>query len=300
MAAAHGSGQRVHPDFGPSYGDGPDYGIPITVVDGDHRKVSVRFMYAGESDRVRYPLGRDTRIEGGRRSDGDRHAIVVDRRVPALRDLVDPVAGRPVARRVGCGLEPAVQPAPPPRLDVRRRRRPPDPAGSAPMAPRSATTTIDHAIRFTTDETSTHHLWPARHDAGSHAYLGLPPMERGSAWTRLQHDGYGRYARRVIRAMQIYGLVLADNGSPWFFQGEQHRRWPGRLIEVLKQIPAALSRRSTPPAPGRPRQRRGRLIALFMGYRPFDGGEGPFWGPSMTAADRAAGHPHAPQEAKFR
>ena len=39
--------------------------------------------------------------------------------------------------------------------------------------------------------------------------------------------------------MQTYGLVLADNGSPWFFQGEQHRRWPSSLIEQLKTIPAS-------------------------------------------------------------
>ena len=44
--------------------------------------------------------------------------------------------------------------------------------------------------------------------------------------------------RVVLAAMQVYGLVLADNGSPWFFQGEQHRRWPEGLIEDLKQIPA--------------------------------------------------------------
>uniref|UniRef100_UPI001C7E4C62 hypothetical protein n=1 Tax=Nocardioides stalactiti TaxID=2755356 RepID=UPI001C7E4C62 len=56
----------LHPDFGPSYGEGP-YGIPITVVAGDHAKVRVRFGYADESDRVRYPLGSDTRIEGGPR-----------------------------------------------------------------------------------------------------------------------------------------------------------------------------------------------------------------------------------------
>ncbi|MEO5710755.1 MAG: hypothetical protein ABIQ59_13135 [Nocardioidaceae bacterium] len=38
----------------------------------------MRFTYAGESDRVGYPLGADTRIEGGRSSGGDRHAVVVD------------------------------------------------------------------------------------------------------------------------------------------------------------------------------------------------------------------------------
>ena len=69
----------LHPDFGPSFGDGPNYGIPITVVRSSHKKVRVRFQYASESDKVRYPLGKDTRIEGGRKSSGDRHAIVVDR-----------------------------------------------------------------------------------------------------------------------------------------------------------------------------------------------------------------------------
>ena len=73
------TGVDLHPDFGPSFGDGPDYGIPITVVRSAHRKVKVRFDYASESDRVRYPLGADTRIEGGRGSSGDKHAIVVDK-----------------------------------------------------------------------------------------------------------------------------------------------------------------------------------------------------------------------------
>ena len=38
--------------------------------------------------------------------------------------------------------------------------------------------------------------------------------------------------------MKKYGLVLADNGSPWYFQGEQNGRWPAGLIEQLKRIPA--------------------------------------------------------------
>ncbi len=61
----------------------------------------VRFDYASESDQVRYPLGADTRIEGGRGSDGDRHAIIVDKdALPALRDLDDPGRERPLARRL--------------------------------------------------------------------------------------------------------------------------------------------------------------------------------------------------------
>src|SRR5688572_12781703 len=36
-------GSELHPDFGKSYGEQPvPYGIPITVVDGDHEKVEVK------------------------------------------------------------------------------------------------------------------------------------------------------------------------------------------------------------------------------------------------------------------
>ena len=39
-------------------------------------------------------------------------------------------------------------------------------------------------------------------------------------------------------AMQTYGLVLADNGSPWYFQGEASAKWPSNLISDLKRVPA--------------------------------------------------------------
>ena len=47
------TGRNLHPDFGPSNGDGPDYGIPITVVRSTHAKVSPQFDYADESTLVR-------------------------------------------------------------------------------------------------------------------------------------------------------------------------------------------------------------------------------------------------------
>jgi hypothetical protein len=229
----------LHPDFGPSYGDGPNYGIPITVVRGDHRKVKVRFYYGSESDKVRYPLGKDTRIEGGRGSDGDRHAIVVDRSRCKLYEVYDArvVKGR---WRAGSGAV----------WSLKRNKLRPDgwtsaDAAGLPILPgllrwnEVRTDRIDHAIRFTTDETSNHHLWPARHHAGSTDSLDYPPMgARFRLRSTFDASGLSPYAQRVVAAMKKYGLVLADNGSPWFFQGEQHRRWPDRLIEDLKQIPA--------------------------------------------------------------
>jgi hypothetical protein len=228
----------LHPDFGPSYGEGP-YGIPITVVDGDHRKVRVRFLYADESDKVRYPLGPDTRIEGGRSSDGDRHAIIIDKDRCRLYETWA-TRVRDGRWRAGSGAVWSLR-----SNDLRPDGWTSGDAAGLPILPgllrwrEVRDDTIDHAIRFTTDETSSWHLWPARHDAGSHSSHAFPPM---GARFRLNADfetsGYGVYARRVVQAMQTYGLVLADNGSPWFFQGEQHRAWPEQLIEDLKQIPA--------------------------------------------------------------
>jgi hypothetical protein len=45
--------------------------------------------------------------------------------------------------------------------------------------------------------------------------------------------------KAVLQAMKKYGLVLADNGSAWFFQGTADTRWPVALLDQLKQIPAS-------------------------------------------------------------
>jgi hypothetical protein len=88
---------------------------------------------------------------------------------------------------------------------------------------------VNQAIRFTTDVTSRHHVCPDRYDAGSQDSSAYPPMgARFRLRSTLATTGYGPYARRVINTMKHYGLVLADNGSPWFFKGSQTRQRAGR------------------------------------------------------------------------
>ena len=56
-----------------------------------------------------------------------------------------------------------------------------------------------------------------------------PPMgARFRLKASFDMSSYSRRARVVLRAMQTYGLVLADNGSPWYFQGEASAR--GRAV----------------------------------------------------------------------
>jgi hypothetical protein len=233
------TGRTLHPDFGPSGGDGPDYGIPITVVPPGHPKVSVAFDYASESDRVAYPFGSGTRIEGGRDSGGDMHAVVIDQGACRLYETWNTRAsnGRWTA---GSGAT----------WDLSSNALRPDTWTSAdaaglPILPgllrwsEVEAGRVEHAIRFTTNVTGRHHLWPARHDAGSQPTWAYPPMgARFRLKSTFSTAGYSAYARTVITAMKHYGLVLADNGSPWFFQGEQNDAWPPSMIAELKRIPA--------------------------------------------------------------
>lgn len=237
------AGTDLHPDFGPSYGEGPNYGIPVTVVKPGHARVRVRFGYADESDRVRYPLGSDTRIEGGKHSTGDRHAIVVDRGACRLYETYATRQTRHTRAgwKAGSGAVWALD-----SNDLRPDGWTSADAAGLPILPgllrwnEVRHGSVDHAIRFTTDVTSRHHLWPARHDAGSRDSRAFPPMgARFRLKAGFSTRGFSAAARTVIAAMKTYGLVVADNGSPWFFQGEQNRHWPDRLISDLKRIPAS-------------------------------------------------------------
>ena len=49
---------------------------------------------------------------------------------------------------------------------------------------------------------------------------------------------YCKDAKVVLTEMQHYGLILADNGTNWYFQGGAFPQWPDALVSLLKQIPA--------------------------------------------------------------
>ncbi|HUG61449.1 MAG TPA: hypothetical protein VMP03_06370 [Methylomirabilota bacterium] len=235
--------RNLHPDFGPSYGAIPGpYGIPITIVDGSHPKVKVRFDYADESDRVRYPLGPKTKVEGwSYTAGGDQHTITVDKSTCRLyetfytrRDGAKWIAGSGAVWDLGSNR-------------LRRKNWTSADAAGLPILPgllrydEVKRGKVDHAIRFTTNVTDKRFLWPARHQAGSVRDPNYPPMGarfRLKASYRIK-PGLRSDTKTVLKAMKRYGLVLADNGTPWFFQGAADRRWPEALIVELKQIPAS-------------------------------------------------------------
>ena len=233
--------RTLHPDFGPSYGAQPvPYGIPITYVYGTHAKVSVRFDYASESDRVGYPLGSDTKVEGGQWTSGDRHTVVVDRTYCRVYETWD-TRRSGSAWLAGSGATWSLK-----SNALRHVGWTSADAAGLPILPgllrydEVAAGKVDHAIRFTTSVTNRAYLWPARHQAGSVTNAAYPPMgarfrlKAGFAITRYRAD-----TQVVLRAMKTYGLILADNGSPWYFQGTSDSRWASPMLDELKRIPAS-------------------------------------------------------------
>ena len=52
-------------------------------------------------------------------------------------------------------------------------------------------------------------------------------------------SGISGPARAIAEAMKRYGLIVADNGSNWYFSGTSDRRWPDENLDQLKSIPGS-------------------------------------------------------------
>jgi hypothetical protein len=229
----------VHPDFGSGLYGGAPIGIPFAVVSSGTRRVPVSFQYASESDRGPYPLPRGVPIEGGYGSSGDRHVIVVDR--SSCRDY-ELFAAYPHdgGKRWTAGSG-AI-------FNLRSDHLRPagwtsaDAAG-LPILPglarygEVAAGSIDHALRFTAPCTAPRYVYPARHEASTCHGPKLPPMGlRVRLKASVKISGLPYQARVVAEALKRYGMILADNGSPWFISGAPDRHWSNDALHLLDRL----------------------------------------------------------------
>jgi hypothetical protein len=238
LIARIGAGVAVHPDFGTRYAGAPN-GIPYTVVGTHVRRVRVRFLYASESDHAKYPLPRGVAIEGGPHASGDRHVLVVDRSTCTDYELYDAVphaggrtwtAGSGAIFHLGSDH---LRPAGWTSAD----------AAGLPILPglarydEDASGRITHALRFTADCTARRYVYPARHEASTCSGPNLPPMGlrvRLKASVNISH--LPRQARIVAQAAKTYGLILADNGSPWYISGAPSPHWNDDALHQLGEL----------------------------------------------------------------
>lgn len=232
-----GTERGLHPDFGSGLWEGAPIGIPITVVGRRTPKSRVSFEYADESDRGPYPIPRGVPIEGGYRSDGDRHALIVDRDSCKLYELF---ALYPKGRgwQAGSGAI----------WNLRSNRLRPagwtsaDAAG-LPILPGLARYdevrrgVIDHALRFTVRRTRRAYVYPARHFASSSDDPSLPPMGlRVRLKASFDVSGYPRQARVVLTALKRYGMLVSDNGSDWYITGSPNPGWRNDDLRTLGRV----------------------------------------------------------------
>jgi hypothetical protein len=240
LIASIGLDSSVHADFGSGMWDGAPIGIPFDVVSRKTPRSRVSFEYADESDHVRYPIPRHVHIEGGAHATGDRHAILVDKSACRLYELYD-------LRRTGQRWTAGSGAVWNLRSDHLR------PAGwtsadaaGLPIFPglarwdEVARGVIDHALRFTAPRTRHAYVYPARHYASSSNDPSLPPMGlRVRLKATVNLATFPRQARVVLRALQRYGMILADNGSPWYVSGAPNRHWSNDDLHSLGRLTGA-------------------------------------------------------------
>ena len=229
LIAKIGLDTGLHPDFGSYRG----YGIPYNTVPGSQRKLTVRFDYSSQSDHVGYPIPRRPRIEAG----SDHHMLIVDRGTCKLYEMWN-VRHTRRGWRAGSG---AVW-----KMTSNALR--PDGWTSADAAglpilpglvryPEVAAGVIDHALRFTAPQTRDAHIYPARHDAGSGSSASLPPMGlRVRLKASFDLSQLSPQARVVAVALKHYGMILADNGSPWYVSGVSNKQFSDDDLRTLNRI----------------------------------------------------------------
>ena len=245
----NGGLRRLHPDFGgyESPGSVNIYGFPFAVVGGTQPKRAVSFYYDDESDGVNHATGQSVPfypipdeaisqpywIEGGAPGSadpgGDRHMLIVDRDNRHLYELYD-LHWNGSQWTAGSGAF----------YDLNANTRRPDGWTSADAAGLAilpglvrydevfGPDEIRHAFRVTVRSTNGY-VYPASHRAGSNSQA-LPMGARLRLKASKDLTPFTPEVRKIFRAMQRHGLIVADNGSDMYVSGAFDPRWNNDVL----------------------------------------------------------------------
>jgi hypothetical protein len=236
VIASIGVSSGLHADFGSGLWEGSPIGIPFDVVSRKTPRSRPTFEYSDESDHVGYPIPKRVNIEGG----SDHHALLLDKNACRLYELgglerrsgrwhawagavwnlrsnhLRP-AGWTSADAAGLPIFPGLA-----RYDEARRG------------------VIDHALRFTVEQTRRAYIYPARHYASDLTAANLPPMGlRVRLKASVSITKLPKQARIVAQAMKTYGMILADNGSNWYVSGAPDSHWSNDQLHALGSLTGA-------------------------------------------------------------
>ena len=231
-----GANIHLHADFGTP----PSYGIPYVVVGPHQPRVPIHFTeYGEESNPGPYPIPSNAPVEGAG-EEGDRHVLVLQEGSCKLYELYG-------AQRTASGWEAGSGAV----FDLHSNRLRPEGWTSADAAglpifpllaryPEVRSGQIDHALRVTVPATQRGYIHPATHYASSSSDPALPPMGlRLRLKASFDLVGYHGQALVILRALKRYGLIVADNGSPWYITGAPNPGWSNEDLDQLKRVPGS-------------------------------------------------------------
>ncbi len=240
--ASIGGGASLHPDFGAGLWDGAPIGIPYTVVPAMQPLVPISFYYDDESDSGPYPIPPHAPVEGGATPGigrGDRHVLVVERESCTLYEVYDAQRlARGAAWAAGSGAVWSLT-----SNALRSDGWTSADAAGLPILPglvrydEVAAGEIRHAIRVTAPRTQRAYVWPARHFASASTDPALPPMGiRLRLKASVDLTRFSPTNRIILTALERYGMLLADNGAPWFISGTPDERWDDDDLHQLATL----------------------------------------------------------------
>ena len=232
---------HLHPDFGSGTWNGCPIGIPYIVVPGDQPRVTVEYTaYGDESDPGPFPIPFETPVEGAPGTDGDRHAIIIDRDNFVLYELY-----RAFPKKEGAKWEADSGAI----FNLKTNTKRPQgwtsaDAAGLPIFPGlvrydevAKQKKISHALRFTLAKTRRAYVAPASHWASSDNNPLLPPLGmRVRLKAEVDISDYPAEAQVILQALKQYGMILADNGSDWFISGCPDERWDNDILRALRKI----------------------------------------------------------------
>jgi len=232
VASIDSTKQFLHPDFGSN----PTYGIPYTVVPASQKFVPITFdAYGDESNPGPYPVPLNAPVESG----SDHHVLVLDSGNCHLYEMYN-------AQQEGAGWVCASGAV----FNLNSNALRPEgwtsaDAAGLPILPGLAlysevsSGVINHALRFTVDDTQNGFINPATHEAGTNN-PDLPPMGlRLRLKASFSLAGFTGEALVILSALKTYGMIVADNGSSWYISGDTDPRWNDNNLNELKSVPGS-------------------------------------------------------------
>jgi hypothetical protein len=234
IIAGIGNEIHLHPDFGTVWENAP-IGIPYNLIGKDQPVRSISFQYIAESDPGPYPIPPEALIESG----SDKHVIVVDTFHLKLYELFSATRNKDNSWNAGSGAV----------YDLTSNTLRPDywtsaDAAGLPIFPGLVRYDevvekgeINHALRFTVQNTRNAFIHPATHAASNSDNGNYPPMGmRVRLKASFDISGFSTHIQVILKALKKYGMFVADNGSNWYISGAPDARWNDDELGELKTI----------------------------------------------------------------